>query len=178
MSLDEAPRRVVVAFPKVESGPEWKQMLSLRDQFDPLAGKIAPHLTLMFPFRDPMSDRALEQHLRSVVDAFPAFAVTLREISVHENEYLFLNVKRGNDEIIRLHDLLYTGALAAHRVRMHTFVPHMTVGRLTASQLAAALDATAGLTGADAIQAKVDTLSVYRIQPDGSRPVLFELPLR
>ena len=176
MPADEISKRVVVAFPRVESAAEWKQILSVRDRFDPLAGAIAPHLTLVFPFADALSDAALEQHLRSVVTDLPRFPLVLRDITAHENEYLFLNVKRGNDELIHLHDALYTGALAPHHVRMNTFVPHVTVGRLPADELAAALDATAGLTGA--IHASVDSISVYRVEPEGTRPVLLELPLR
>jgi 2'-5' RNA ligase len=169
------PRRVVVTFPRIESAVEWEQLLSVRERLDPLAGKIAPHLTLVFPFDDPMSDRALEQQLRNVVTDLPPFPITLCEITAHEGEYLFLNVKRGNDALVQLHDSLYTGALAAHRSRLHTFVPHLTVGRLAPADLPAALDATADLTSA--IQANVDNISVYRIEPDGTRPVLFELPL-
>jgi 2'-5' RNA ligase len=175
MSSNQAPKRVVVAFPRIESAVEWTQVMSVRSRFDPLAGKIAPHLTLVFPFEDPMSDSALEQHLRSAVSELQGFAITLREVTLHENEYLFLNVKRGNGALIVLHDILYGGALAAHRVRMHTFVPHLTVGRLSPNDIAAALEATSGLTSA--IHAKVDSVSVYRIEPDGRRPVLFELPL-
>ena len=168
-------KRVVVAFPRVESAVEWKEILSVRERFDPLAGRISPHLTLVFPFEDAMSDAGLEQHLRSVATHLQGFSVVLREITGHDNEYLFLNVKHGNDALIHLHDALYTGALAAHRVRMHTFVPHVTVGRLSPKELPAALDVTAGLTSA--IHAKVDTISVYRVEPDGMRPVLLELPL-
>src|SRR5437879_652549 len=133
------PKRVVVAFPRIESAVEWRQILSVRDRFDPLAGTIAPHLTLVFPFEDAMSDSALQEHLRSAVSGLQGFAVSLREITAHDDEYLFLNVKRGNDELIHLHDVLYTQALAAHRVRMHTYVPHVTVGRLPPEDLAAAL---------------------------------------
>jgi 2'-5' RNA ligase len=176
MSVNRMSKRVVVAFPRVESAGEWRQILSVRDRFDPLAGAIPPHLTLVFPFEDALSDVALEQHLRSVVTDVPCFPVVLREITAHDDQYLFLNVKRGNDELIQLHDALYGGALAAHRLRVNTFVPHVTVGRLPADQLPAALAATADLTGA--IHASVDTISVYRIEPDGMRPVLLELPLR
>jgi 2'-5' RNA ligase len=168
-------KRVVVAFPRAASAVAWRQVLSVRERFDPLADKIAPHLTLVFPFEDALSDHALEKHLRSAVAGLPTFPVIFRGITAHENEYLFLNVVKGNDSVIQLHDALYTGPLAVHRVRLHTFVPHVTVGRVSASQLSAALHATAGLT--DAVHACVDTLSAYRIDPDGMRPVLLELPL-
>jgi 2'-5' RNA ligase len=167
--------RVVVAFPRIDSAVEWEQILSVRERFDPLAGTMAPHLTLVFPFEDPMTDLALEQHVRRAVAGQPRFSVTLGEITAHENEYLFLNVKRGNDTLIQLHDALYTGALAAHLVRLHTFVPHLTVGRLAPADLPAALDATAHLTGP--IQANVDAITIYRVEPDGERPVVVELPL-
>jgi 2'-5' RNA ligase len=168
-------KRVVVAFPRVPSAALWGPILSVRDRFDPLAARIAPHLTLVFPFEDALSDAALEQHLRSVASDLPAFPVVLAEITAHEHEYLFLNVKRGNDALIHLHDVLYTGVLARHRVRTHTFVPHITVGRLPAEALPAALDATAEVTGA--VQADVDALSVYQIEAGETRPVLFEVPL-
>jgi 2'-5' RNA ligase len=103
------------------------------------------------------------------------FPVLLRGVTVHDDEYLFLNVKRGNDVLVELHDALYAETLAAHRSRMHTFVPHVTIGRVALADLPAALDATSSLTSP--IRASVETISVYRILPDGTRPVLFELPL-
>jgi 2'-5' RNA ligase len=168
-------KRVVVAFPKVESAVEWRPIVSARDRFDPLARSIAPHLTLVFPFEDAMSNVALERHIRNAVASVRAFPVVLREITAHENEYLFLNVKQGNDVLVHLHDVLYSGMLAAHRVRLHTFVPHVTVGRVSPEELPVALAATAELTGA--IHASVDSVSVYRIEPDGMRAVILELPL-
>jgi 2'-5' RNA ligase len=171
-----AAKRVVVAFPKIDDPAAWAQILAVRARFDPLAARVAPHLTLVSPFEDALSDLALEQHLRGVGAKVAGFAVTLREVTAHEGEYLFLNVKRGNDALIELRDLLYDGPLAAQRARGHTFVPHLTVGRRSPEALPAALAATAGLTFP--IEARVDTLSVYRIEPDGRRPVLFEVPLR
>ena len=122
-----------------------------------------------------MSDEALKAHLQRAVAQVPAFDVTLAGTTAHENEYLFLNVKRGNDVVIHLHDVLYSGALSGHLVRGHTFVPHITVGRVSPRELAEALDATRDL--ASPIEGRVDSISVYRIEQDGSRTDLFELPL-
>jgi 2'-5' RNA ligase len=164
-----------VAFPGVEDALAWGDVIALRDRLDPLAGRIPPHLTLVFPFDDPISDEALASHVRDVVGDLEGFPVVLREITAHEGEYLFLNVKQGNDAVIRLHDALYSGPLAAHRVRLHTFVPHVTVGRVSPAQLPAALAATAALTAA--IRARVDVISAYRIERDGTREVIVEVPL-
>jgi 2'-5' RNA ligase len=77
-----------------------------------------------------------------------------------------LNVKRGNDELIALHDWLYTGPLAASLSREHTFVPHLTVGRLgSVGAFGAALAATSGLSDCFEVSARV--LSVYRIDAEG-----------
>jgi 2'-5' RNA ligase len=171
----ETSKRVVVAFPRVEDDGAWREVLAVRQRYDPLAGRIGAHLTLVSPFEDALSDAALERHLRAAVGTSPRFAVLFRGITAHEGEYLFLNVKVGNDAIVELHERLYGDLLAGHRRRSHTFVPHVTVGRVSREELPAALDATAGLTGP--IRASVEAISVYRIDPDGTRPILFEVPL-
>jgi 2'-5' RNA ligase len=77
-----------------------------------------------------MSDFELEKHLRELVAQSRRFSVVFQGITAYENEYLLLNIRRGNDEVMRLHDVLYSGTLAMHHVRRHTFVPHVTVGRV------------------------------------------------
>ena len=169
------PRRVIVAYPQVADPAAWAPVLAVRERFDPLASRIAPHLTLVFPFEDAMSDDELRAHIRQATSAVPAFDVSFAGITAHENEYLFLNVKRGNDTLIQLHDTLYSAALARHLVRRNTFVPHITVGRVSVQGLSAALQATANLVSP--IDARVDRLSVYRIEQNGQRTDLFEQPL-
>jgi 2'-5' RNA ligase len=41
-----------------------------------------------------------------------------------------LNVKKGNDELIKIHDRLYTGILREYLVRDISYIPHITVGSL------------------------------------------------
>jgi 2'-5' RNA ligase len=176
MSDIQMPKRVVVAFPKVDDVAVWVEVLALRDRYDPLASNIPAHLTLVSPFEDAISDGTLYAHVREAVADMAHFPVVFGQVTGHEDEYLFLNVKRGNDELIHLRDTLYSGALAAHLVRRRTFVPHVTVGRLAPGDLPAALERTSSLT--TPIQAEVHTVSVYRVEPDGSRPIVFEVPLR
>jgi 2'-5' RNA ligase len=168
-------KRYVVAFPKVVDVGAWQEILSVRERFDPLARDVPPHLTLVFPFEDPLPDAALEEHVRSVLCGVDRFRVVLRDITAHENEYLFLNVKRGNDALVALHDALYTGPLACHLLRLHTYVPHVTVGRVRADQLAAALDATSAITRVH--EAIVDTISIRAVDGAGKRIAVFDVPL-
>jgi 2'-5' RNA ligase len=98
------------------------------------------------------------------------FPVRLAGITGSEGEYLFLSVKRGNDELIALHDRLYTGILQEHRSLVHTFLPHLTVGRRADNarfQQALADLASLNVT----VETDVAAVTVYRIEPGGGRPV-------
>lgn len=174
MPNTRVPKRVVVAFPRLGDPSRWAEILSVRDRYDPLASKIAAHLTLVSPFENPASDEVLSAHVRAAISGLCRFSVTLAQVTVHEGEYLFLNVKHGNDQIVHLRDALYSGVLAPHLLRTYTFVPHVTVGRVTPGDLPVALDRTSTLT---TIRADVHAVSVYEIKPDGNRPILFEVPL-
>ena len=166
---------MVVAIPRIQSVHEWAEILSVRDRLDPLAREIPAHITLVFPFESAMSDFELETHVRELVAQSRRFSVVFQGITAYENEYLFLNIKRGNDEVMQLHDVLYSGALAMHHVRRHTFVPHVTVGRVRSEEIPEALAATAGVNRP--IQANIESIAVYAVRGDGVRPVLFELEL-
>ena len=154
--------------------PASERVLRLRERHDPLARLVPPHLTLVFPFEDPISDEALEAEVGRAIGGGASFPVVLRRVTLHEGEYLFLNVERGNDLLIALHDALYT-VLARHRSSLHTFVPHITVGRVARSEVAAALAASAACDGE--IEGEVDRVSVYAIARDGTREIRCEVPL-
>jgi len=120
-------RRAIVVFPKFE---ELHLIQQLRMQYDPLAHDIQPHITLVFPFESNISPEHLRAHIRQAVQGIGSFPVQLHGITGSEGEYLFLNVKRGSDPLIDLHDRLYSGPLAEHLSVEHTFIPHITVGRI------------------------------------------------
>ena len=59
------------------------------------------------------------------------FNITLNNITGdYRDGYLFLNVKKGNDNIIELHDKLYSGLLEKFIHRKMTYFPHLTVGNV------------------------------------------------
>jgi hypothetical protein len=54
--------------------------------------------------------------------------------------YLLRRIVDGREQIVELHDRLYTDRLARHLSRAHVYDPHVTVGRLEAhEQLEAAV---------------------------------------
>jgi 2'-5' RNA ligase len=120
-------QRTILLFPQFEQ----KQIIDdLRYRYDPLAGVIQPHITLVFPFESDLSIVELREHVERVLANVPSFAVRLQGITGAPGGYLFLNVKAGNDQLIELHDRLYTGVLANDLNHQITYVPHMTIGRL------------------------------------------------
>ncbi|PLT28647.1 2'-5' RNA ligase family protein [Peribacillus deserti] len=119
--------RSIFIFPHFE---EITYIDNIREKYDPLHNLIAPHITLVFPFTSSISSKSLKQHIRVSLRGVEPFQLTMCGITGSGNSYLFLNVKKGNDEIIRLHDRLYGGLLKEHLYKHVTFIPHMTVGRL------------------------------------------------
>ena len=102
----------------------------LRKQFDPLAAKIRPHITLVFPFESGISKNALRAEVaRCVADTAP-FCMVLSGITGHVGEYLFLNFREGTDQVVLLHDRLYAGALAPFLNKTIPYQPRLTIGRL------------------------------------------------
>lgn len=121
-------KRAIVLFPKFRN---MDVIQGIREKYDPLANYIAPHITLVFPFESERSTEELREHLVPSLKGLQRFKILLSDVTGDFREgYLFLNVKRGNDDIIDLHDRLYSGVLEPFLLRKATFCPHMTVGRL------------------------------------------------
>ena len=163
----EAQTWAIVIFP--EFAPEQRAMINrLRDAYDPLAAAIAPHITLVFPFAATHSPDDLLAHMRASVATIPPFEIELRGVTGQDDEWLFLNVKRGNDQIITLHDRLYTGTLAPHFSPRYTYTPHLTVGHLARGErFAAALAAANSLS--ETLRATAREITAYRISASGAR---------
>ena len=121
-------KRAIVLFPKFHN---IDAIQAARERFDPLANYIAPHITLVFPFECALSAEELRAHLHTALAGAKKFNVRLSGVTGDVRDgYLFLNVKQGNDEIIDLHDRLYSGALESFLYRKVTYCPHVTVGRI------------------------------------------------
>lgn len=121
-------KRAIVLFPKFHN---IEAIQAVRERFDPLANYIAPHITLVFPFESALSTEELRAHLQAALAGVKMFNVRLNGVTGDIRDgYLFLNVKQGNDEIVALHDRLYSGALQPYLYRKVTYCPHVTVGRI------------------------------------------------
>lgn len=121
-------KRAIILFPIFDNINIIKD---IREKHDPLANCIAPHITIVFPFDSDMSTDDLKIHFNKVLKGMKKFKVQLKDFTGDFRDgYLFLNVKKGNDNIIELHDRLYSGILEPFLFRKLTYFSHLTVGRL------------------------------------------------
>lgn len=147
----------------------------LRAKYDPLASLIPPHVTLVFPFESIITTDALRDHLQKSTFGLKSFDLVLKGITGAEQEYLFLNVKVGNNEIIQLHDELYTGTLKQYLNRSLTYIPHLTVGRLTDKKaFEIALAETEQFN--EAFETKVHEIAVENIDSYGRSTIEMKVP--
>ena len=142
----------------------------MRRAYDPLADFIAPHITLVFPFTSAIATEALTAHMRRATRDLTPFEVMLREVTGHMEEYLFLNVKRGADQLVALHDQLYSGILTRYLAPEHTFTPHLTVWQagFRRTLCPGAHDAR---RMTERFTVGVDEIVAYRIGEEGSRAI-------
>jgi 2'-5' RNA ligase len=165
----------VVIFPAFP--PAQRQAIDrIRAAYDPLAPKIDPHITLVFSFEATITQADLLTHMRQAVELVVSFEIELRSVTGQENAWLFLNVKRGNDQITALHDRLYSGPLAPYYDPRYTYVPHLTVGHVTPGEpFETALRDAVRLT--DTFLATVREITAYCISPSGARGEQYHVPL-
>ena len=124
-TTDRVDRLAVVAFlPWLPPEP----IASFRAKHDPTARIIDPHVTLVFPVPISIDADLFEEHVRRVVSATPSFDIRLSGLEKAWDHWLFLLVAEGRDEVVELHDALYTGILRPHLWSERPYVPHVGLG--------------------------------------------------
>lgn len=101
----------------------------LRRKYDPQFNLIEPHITIIFPVSDSINEAVLVTHIVDVLHDCKAFPVHLNGLKRSWDNYLFLLLQEGNEEVIGLHEAMYTGILAPHHQSKIAFTPHVTLGR-------------------------------------------------
>lgn len=126
--------RTIMIFPKFEN---MEIIDNIRNQYDPLAKLVRPHITLVYPFESQMSNEELTQVLNIRLAPIKPFKLKLGGISrqddVFEN-YLFLNILQGMEEICDIHRILYDNEFKSFNSGLH-YLPHITLGKLPTAQL-------------------------------------------
>ena len=102
---------------------------SFRRAYDPTADVLGPHITLVFPVPTSEVNReAFREHVRTVASRTPSFDIRLNALEKAWDHWLFLVVTEGRDQVIALHDELYSGLLRPFLWTEQPFVPHVGLG--------------------------------------------------
>ena len=157
------PQRAIVAFPD----PAPSTLERFRAVHDPLASRLAAHVTLVFPFASGLSDLQLLAHMRRVVRRWPVLPVTLAGIGAYHAEWVHVRVTRGAEAVAELHDRLYRGALAPFLRREFAYEPHVTIGRAADATACSAMLAAADAAVRSPLNAILRELVLVRITPRG-----------
>lgn len=121
--------RTIMIFPEFE---EMEIIDEIREKYDPLANLVRPHITIVFPFENQMSNNDIADILADRLKTISPFKLVLNGISKQEDRfgnYLFLDVKEGSVEICTIHNILYDNEFCEYDLGLG-YKPHMTVGKL------------------------------------------------
>jgi len=97
-----------------------------RVEHDPYADLIEDHLTLVFPV--PVDPADLCDHVQGVIEGLPPFDIHIAGVGKTWDQWMYLGVQEGSEDVVALHEQLYRGSLAQYRRRDLTFVPHVGIG--------------------------------------------------
>ncbi len=113
----------VVYFPKIND----KNIDTFRQKYDHGWKIIPPHITIVSPISD-LSEDQLTKHVKSTIRDIQSFSIRLTGLVKTSDGHLFLKVSGGNEQIVSLHDKLYSGILNPYIPTDFTFEPHITLG--------------------------------------------------
>lgn len=127
-------RRTILIFPEFENS---HIIDSIRAKYDPLAGLIKPHVTIVFPFEAKFGNETIERVLERRLSEIEPFELSLKGVSTQKGKFgntLFLNIVKGADEVRRMHDILYANEFR-HYDMGFDYIPHITIGNLPSKEL-------------------------------------------
>jgi 2'-5' RNA ligase len=114
----------LVHFPNIDT----TQIELIRDKYDPSAHMVAAHITVLFPVPDEIGENALIKHIDSVLKQWEPFPICINGLYKSWDNWLFLILKDGNAEVIRLQTQIYTGILKPYYRKDLDYVPHIGLG--------------------------------------------------
>ncbi|MFD1412075.1 2'-5' RNA ligase family protein [Lapidilactobacillus gannanensis] len=169
----------ILIFPKLQ---QIQQVTEIRQVYDPLATKIRPHISLVFPFTPiDLTATALIRLVNDQLADTTSFKVELAKISWQPDYHLYWELTAGHQRVQQLHDQLYAGVLAPYEQKQYQYQSHVTLGHLSSV-------AASKLNQSTLIQklkrqlepepVLIDQIAIEAIQPDESSKVIAEINLK
>jgi len=105
-----------------------------REKYDPTYQFIREHLPVLMPIRDTINEETLWMHLSSILNHWSPFDIHLQGLFKSWDHWLFLGVKEGYYQIVKLHDEIYTDKLKPYLREDIPFKPHIGLGLFTSDE--------------------------------------------
>ena len=116
----------VIHYPKIDS----TKIEELRRNYDPTYEHIKAHITLVFPIKtDDIGKEDLERHIEEIIAEQSSFDIKLAEFEKSWDNWLLLGLEKGRNQIVTLHDELYSGILKPFWRKDLPFSPHISLGQ-------------------------------------------------
>lgn len=119
-------KRDILIFPKFNN---IELIQNIREKYDRLYMLVPPHITLVFPFTDDISNEDLYIKLKELIKDTKKFNVKFKGLSLSDDNFIFLNCVLGSKNIIDLHDKIYNNILPTHLKKNIKYIPHITLGK-------------------------------------------------
>ena len=118
--------RDILLFPKIKN---IEIIQNTRLKYDRLANKIKPHITIVFPFEDEITNEELYNKLILLTKDVKCFNISLKGIVLTNDKYVILKVIVGSDKIKKLHDCIYKNVFPKYLRNDIEYIPHITLGQ-------------------------------------------------
>ncbi len=161
--------RDILLFPKVEN---MDLIQKTRLKYDRLASKINPHITIVFPFEDAISNEELYNKLLLIISDMKAFKISLKGINLTSDKYVILKVMTGSDQIKELHDYIYHSVFPKYLRTDIEYIPHITLGQVEDLKDFKEFDIDLEFTG------MVDSIFIEEIGANEESIIVKEIKLR
>lgn len=100
-----------------------------REQYDPPATKIEPHITVVFPFDSSLDDGTLISHVRTVMARYKPFDAQLGEVKSVTGGWIYFLLAQGGVLVRRISKALHRGPLSGQMLRTN-YEPHVTIAQV------------------------------------------------
>jgi hypothetical protein len=119
---------VLLYHPKFDRKTE-DNIKAFRRKYDPFVDSWKPHIPFIFPVAcSEIEEEKLTEHIETVLKNWKPFPIHIGGFRKSWDHWLFLLLKKGNEEAIALHDELYTGILSPYLRRDIEYIPHIGIG--------------------------------------------------
>ncbi|MBN1412760.1 MAG: 2'-5' RNA ligase family protein [Spirochaetales bacterium] len=117
--------RSILLFPRFD---QMEMIQEIREKYDPLYGKIDPHITVVFPFDSDTPNNGLKKQIQDALPDKTRLNISTGRIAYTKDNFIILPVEDGAERIFGMHDALYARVFTQFLNKKLEYLPHITVG--------------------------------------------------